>query len=845
MVIPPFIESITADAFTGCDWLTDLSFAHTGRLRVVRGFAHCAICHLCIPVSVEIIDEEAFAGCMALRKLQFAPLAHIRALHGFEECGLKRVMIPGNVEVIGPRAFRNCRFLNIVVFSENSKLETIDGFAGTSVESVVIPASVSTIGATAFEGCARLSRVEFLMGSVIDDINGFRKTSATLVFPDSMLHLPSFHGSRHFLVWGIPILKKMRWHQSHPPMPKMVRYPSEVVASPYAESFRQLPILPPPYDHLATSLSIAVRIRTASEIPFSSHKPSHATQFIPQGTDRITLDSVISMFAATPSFRCTPLRQRKRADSFVFHVICDQCGPDSSVRIECSRDALTVQVQTYRCCGHFFIGMILPEDGRKQTFFVTNPRIEAIHIYSFSHPLRFMARNLLRWGHLAASHALLLQKWVDPRSKSLRGLFGEPSSDLPLVINELHGHIVLEVTVDKLVSIFLYAQQGIVTLCWVASWAIACLQTCQYYELDCSFQVLYPYVYCIPMAVSANVGIPLGIVVAPTERQEVFDLFARRLIEGGLPLDQFNKLPLLSDDGTALRAYGARHGKHFLCYRHLLESLGSRTLAAVLARRLLFTKTRATFDAIVGQTLSDFGLGCREGLITEKGKRKFCRIFGVSFTDDAAATDPIISVECFESQALWGERGRLGVACCTNHIEGLHGRLNQKAKPYRNVTRKFKKITDVITASADKWAQKVTMGRREAIRRLKRMLETRSLGEVESPCGVLCDQGAILSARLGMEIPCIHTASQTAIGMPDIIQFALPEVGPHVQIRNFQENWPFGLTKCKSRFPAEDNSEEVDQSVNSQDVRFINRVYRDLQQLHPGKELELSRDDVA
>jgi hypothetical protein len=161
--------------------------------------------------------------------------------------------------------------------------------------------------------------------------------------------------------------------------------------------------------------------------------------------------------------------------------------------------------------------MIVPEDRRKQTFFVTNPHIEAVRLYSFFHPLRFMARILWRWGNAGPSHARLLRGWVDPRANSLRTLFEEPSSDLRLVMNKLHGHIVLEVNVHKLVSTFLFAQQGIVTLCWVASWAIACLQSCQYYELDCSFQVLYPDVYCIPMAVSANVGIPLGIVVAPTE----------------------------------------------------------------------------------------------------------------------------------------------------------------------------------------------------------------------------------------------------------------------------------------------------------------------------------------
>jgi hypothetical protein len=121
-------------------------------------------------------------------------------------------------------------------------------------------------------------------------------------------------------------------------------------------------------------------------------------------------------------------------------------------------DASAVRLQTYRCCGHFFIGMIVPGDGRMQTLFVTNPRLEAIRPYSFFHPLRFMARILLRGGHLSASHAILLRHWVDPRSKLVQGLLGKPSSDLSLVIEKLHGPIALEVNVQKLVSTFLFGQ---------------------------------------------------------------------------------------------------------------------------------------------------------------------------------------------------------------------------------------------------------------------------------------------------------------------------------------------------------------------------------------------------
>jgi hypothetical protein len=89
------------------------------------------------------------------------------------------------------------------------------------------------------------------------------------------------------------------------------------------------------------------------------------------------------------------------------------------------------------------------------------------------------------------------------------------------------------------------------------------------------------------MAVRANVGIPLGMVT------------------------DLQRLPLLSDEGKALGKHQEKcqHIAHYFCVRHLLESLGSGTFVALLARRLLFTQTRQAFDKIIEQTLSDFAIG--------------------------------------------------------------------------------------------------------------------------------------------------------------------------------------------------------------------------------------------
>jgi hypothetical protein len=143
-------------------------------------------------------------------------------------------------------------------------------------------------------------------------------------------------------------------------------------------------------------------------------------------------------------------------------------------------------------------------------------------------------------------------------------------------------------------------------------------------------------VYSIPLAVRAKVGIALGIVMVPSERQAVCSLFAHVLAEKGFSRRELLELPLLSDAGTALRSYAEGNAEregyrrhHYLCCRHLRESIGSGTIVALRARRLLFTTTEEVFKDIYPYTIAGFVLGCRQNLISAPGRRKFAELFGV------------------------------------------------------------------------------------------------------------------------------------------------------------------------------------------------------------------------
>jgi hypothetical protein len=84
--------------------------------------------------------------------------------------------------------------------------------------------------------------------------------------------------------------------------------------------------------------------------------------------------------------------------------------------------------------------------------------------------------------------------------------------------------------------------------------------------------------------VAANVGIALGIVIGQSETIEMNKVFSQVLCEQGISREQFSGLPLLSDEASALISSAKSHReRQFFCYRHILESLGSGTLVALLA----------------------------------------------------------------------------------------------------------------------------------------------------------------------------------------------------------------------------------------------------------------------
>ena len=118
-----------------------------------------------IEEGVESIGAQAFSGCSELATVNFAENSQLETIgeEAFYSCKkLKAITIPASVKTIGNDTFYNCIALTTVTFAENSQLETIGQRAFSSceaLESIHIPAGVTSIQSYTFSGCTALATV--------------------------------------------------------------------------------------------------------------------------------------------------------------------------------------------------------------------------------------------------------------------------------------------------------------------------------------------------------------------------------------------------------------------------------------------------------------------------------------------------------------------------------------------------------------------------------------------------------------------------------------------------------------------------------------------------------------
>lgn len=150
-------ETIGEEAFSGCDYLTDITLGENVKTLGDKAFYTCdALERVEIPSTVTDIGEKTFYSCPALKE------AIIRA--GTVKAG----------------TFYNCRALTTLIISDNAMLDASFTAANTYAKETLKTVKIGKgeIGNSAFNGCPNLTTVELGNGVTSVGDNAFSKCTA-------------------------------------------------------------------------------------------------------------------------------------------------------------------------------------------------------------------------------------------------------------------------------------------------------------------------------------------------------------------------------------------------------------------------------------------------------------------------------------------------------------------------------------------------------------------------------------------------------------------------------------------------------------------------------------------
>jgi hypothetical protein len=176
-------------------------------------------------------------------------------------------------------------------------------------------------------------------------------------------------------------------------------------------------------------------------------------------------------------------------------------------------------------------------------------------------------------------------------------------------------------------------------------------------------------------------------------------------------------------------------------------------------RRLFFTASEDEYRELKVITIIDFQIGCNEMAINANGAYRFCELFGLSMDKDNRVTEE--AVDPFQAPALWSVRGAQGVATCTNHSEGFHGRANRKVAGIQCLVRRIATVIDLLTKKHQQFS--VPKMNRSAKAMIVKLTESAKRERIEpvsdrSGCPFNCGWDRVYANRFRIpNFPCRHT----------------------------------------------------------------------------------------
>ena len=198
-------------------------------------------------------------------------------------------------------------------------------------------------------------------------------------------------------------------------------------------------------------------------------------------------------------------------------------------------------------------------------------------------------------------------------------------------------------------------------------------------ELDATFRALAPYAICVPHLIFRNTGIPLAILISPSEKTSLYSIFFESLKK----LDEFyenseeNSLFLkfknkkyLSDEHKAFQKLAKNYDLDFYyCLVHLIRSIGANSLLGLLFSDILFTFSGFEWSKHFNRYYQTFQL--LYNLQENKDDARFekvSKVLGVDVNGNY--------VEVKKEYSPYFKRSVYGIPTTTNHVESFHKQLN-------------------------------------------------------------------------------------------------------------------------------------------------------------------------
>lgn len=164
----PYVNSIGANAFSGCTSLSSVTFSRSNTTIYDSCFQNSGIRTISLN-NVTSLGNYAFTDCANLEYVDIGnTLTNIPQYCFLRDISLSSVTIPSNITRIGAGAFRDCSGLTSVTLNNGLSYIGSKAFDGTAIKEVSIPNTVTSYGG-AFWGSSNLEKVTINTTATIEE----------------------------------------------------------------------------------------------------------------------------------------------------------------------------------------------------------------------------------------------------------------------------------------------------------------------------------------------------------------------------------------------------------------------------------------------------------------------------------------------------------------------------------------------------------------------------------------------------------------------------------------------------------------------------------------------------